>query len=179
MFPKSGFTLIEILAAMGAFILVFLAGSAGLMRLMQTQTLNQQRTVAASAAMLLADWHASKSPHSEDDAINDIYGAGNLLQTVCVPAAMPAVKWRGATVGMQMVSYFNPSVVGPPYSLDLTAYKNIIVTVPFSSQLEVATGMYFQKVNFWYGDQASLFPANVPDTFYFLGSYHIPSQYIP
>jgi prepilin-type N-terminal cleavage/methylation domain-containing protein len=57
---RNGFTLIEVMAAVGAFTIAFLTGFAAIGTFMIKQDLNYQRTVAASAAMFLAKWHSDK-----------------------------------------------------------------------------------------------------------------------
>lgn len=175
---RSGFTLIEILCAMGAFILVFLTGSGGLMRLMMTQTINQQRTVAASAAMLLADWHTTKSVAASgvndfetdiDGTIADVIGGTGTVST------LTNVKWRGTKPdSTEKVYTFKTSAAAGPYALaDLNAYQQLIFTV--STSAGDASSMNFQVVSFWYGDPLSA-TTNTSDTFEFLGSYLMPDR---
>jgi len=186
---RAGFTLIEILASMGAFILVFLTGSAGLMRLMQTQTINQQRTVAASAALLLTDWHATKSPLSENQFLNDITGAPTPIATMVGVPSWPgssntpnSIKWKGLRLDLiapsGLLLYFMPTATSPTGEvLDLTAYKDILFSVS-DQKTDWSSGMTFHAVSFWQGDPASTLPTSV-DTFYYLGTYIIPNQSVP
>jgi type II secretory pathway pseudopilin PulG len=189
---RSGFTLIEILCAMGAFILVFLTGSGGLMRLMMTQTTNQQRTVAASAALLLADWHAAKSvavaPAASNFETNVLdFATHNVTYptvsslTSMWPASDTDKKkfWRGPLPhGTENIYTFMTStaLLGAPYAatLDLAAYQQIIFTITTPSTAD-ATGMKFHVVTFWYGDPVST-TTNIADRFEFLGSYLMPDR---
>lgn len=56
---RRGFTLVEVLAAVGAFTIAFLAGFAAIGTFMLRQDHNFQRTQAAAAAMFLSEWHAN------------------------------------------------------------------------------------------------------------------------
>lgn len=192
---RSGFTLIEVLAAMGAFLLVFLTGSGGLMRLMQAQTANQQRAIAASAAMLLADWHSTVSAGSPHAFESDIYDAGN-THTIANPSTytvgtLTNIRFRGATPDPAEHVYTFPlttsiypaAKVGtaghfaqpaPTLPLKLDAYQQLVFTVTPSIQ-EPGSGMKFQVVTFWYGDPSSAI-SNGSDTFLFLASYLMPDQ---
>jgi type II secretory pathway pseudopilin PulG len=187
---RGGFTLIEILCAMGAFILVFLTGSGGLMRLMMTQTNNQQRTVAASAALLLADWHTSKyisAPASFLTNISDVVDptptgtVAGMTNNWGATLSDKKKHWRGELPdGSEKVYTFKTSAAAGPYALaDLAAYQQIIVTVsdkPIDvSTAEPTTGMKFHVVTFWYGDKTSAM-TNISDRFEHLGSYLMPDE---
>lgn len=95
--PDSGFTLIEVLVSIGAFVLVFLAGFAGIGRLMVTQNANFSRTVGASAAMIMARWHAERPSANglvgnlTDPAFNG--GTTNLLTEVTVNVRRAMNQW--------------------------------------------------------------------------------------
>lgn len=103
---KRGFTLVEVLASIAAFTIVFLAGFGGIGKLLLTQDQNYARTLAASAAMLIADWHhrmqmdgtfaVSNLAKSITDASGGTVASDSSHLLFTVPVANVAnVKWRG------------------------------------------------------------------------------------
>lgn len=191
---RSGFSLIEILVAMGAFILVFLTGSGGLMRLMMQQTNNQQSAVAASAAMLIADWHATLAMADlsttamafkrVDQTITD--STYKLAQyTGHIASDLSAIKFKGAKPeSVDEFYYFNQSgLVRYPgrttAELSLTSYRNLVFSLSTASAVVGTSGTgtsKFRVATFWYGDyQSAVTP--VADTYVFVGRYLIPESF--
>lgn len=183
---RSGFSLIEILVAMGAFILVFLTGSGGLMRLMMQQTNNQQSTIAASAAMMLADWHATialAALPTIKDIPTTLTTGSNIIATVspCTTASIKAsVKFKGSAPDSGETFYtFKSTAVWPNTTptIDLSAYGNLCFSLTPAAAGSTGS-MKFRVITFWYGDPTSISTATVvADTFVFVGRYLLPESY--
>lgn len=198
---KSGFTLIEVLAAVGAFTIAFLAGFAAIGTFMIKQDMNYQHTVAASTAMLLAEYHINQN--------NKAAGLGSDLPTNLTPLldAVPAgnkpyITPKGGGISTwtgQNLYVFKTAVVndGLPTatSLDLTTnsptgydFTNLTISIPATAT--TATGgtsdidhkIPWRKISLWYGspsDVVAAVDASHKTTIEFLGSYVIPDTLNP
>lgn len=138
---ERGFTLIEVLASITAFTIVFLAGFGGIGKLLLTQDQNYARTLAASAAMLIADWHHHAQVAATDftkslvDTGTGVVSSSS-TDTTHLLAQIPAgnlgsIKWHGydftwtgdnkPDTSKDQFYVFNatPSLSTPAISLDL------------------------------------------------------------
>jgi type II secretory pathway pseudopilin PulG len=156
-----GFTLVEVVAALGAFAIAFLAGFAAIGALMIRQDINYRATVAASAAMLLIQKAtlADTAATVETEALNN----AALLMTsktykTTGPNVKDGMKYRGfpvsdaadiisGTTNLLTVAYTfkTPGFAPPPPAgftdtADLAEYRPIIMT-PIPGK----------KMLFWYG----------------------------
>lgn len=190
---KSGFTLIEVLAAVGAFTIAFLAGFATIGTFMIRQDMNYQRTQAAAAAQFLTEWHTNKvitaAAGSRPDFIGSASGAA-----ASYPLQMPwskasnevktYVTYKGGDMAKGTDELF---IFSDDCTLGAKTLKNhgfgmrhLIVTVspPISeaqSGTETFGAITFRQISFWYGSKSDILAlsASAKTTIEFLGRYMI------
>ncbi len=167
---RRGFTLIEVIGAVAAFTIAFLAGSAAFARLLQQQTTTYHRTLAASAAMLLTDWHVDKN----------CPGTGDFLTSttdILDPAgSVSNVEFKGEDYSSgDAVRVFKTSVAGIDDKA-LATYRSLIVTVSPAATPEADSTMEWRQVTFWQG-RADNVLVNKPTTLHFLARFLIPDRH--
>jgi prepilin-type N-terminal cleavage/methylation domain-containing protein len=144
----NGFTLVEVVAALGAFAIAFLAGFAAIGALMIRQDINYRATVAASAATIFLKKDGSKG--------FDAAYAVDYLTSYAIPAG---TRFRGYPV-----SETSPSgaiytfKTGTINNVSLGEYRSVLVTNPAG------------KLMFWYGAPEEIEAARAA-TLDYLGSY--------
>ncbi len=196
----AGFSLIEVLASITIFTLTFLAGTAGIARLLVTQNHNYQHTVAGAAAMLLADWHVkrcvSQSPAMQDFIANTTTAPNQILVERLSVQATPwdNVKFHGGDfvatgANADRVFSFTAASVTDALagcSIDVSEYLPLMVTVSPASTSESDTSMTFREVSFWYLPErnladaiAGIYTVARPTVATFVGRYLIPDAYSP
>jgi prepilin-type N-terminal cleavage/methylation domain-containing protein len=200
---NAGFTLVEVLAAVTIFIIAFLSGTACISQLLVNETMQYQRTMAGTAAMLLADYHV-RHALAEGAAPADLIG-----NTASIGAGLPTpllteqfssepTPWDnlvfsdGDFAPGDRVFAFVPGPVTDSLSsaaLDLSEYQCLLLTVS-PSVVEADSHLAFRQVSFWY------LPSNVlaavaptsgapayttahPASAVFLGRYLLPDRYQP
>lgn len=181
---RIGFTLIEVVGAVAAFTIAFLAGSAAFARLLQQQNTSYQRTLAASAAMLVADWNVDKRVKGA--------GAGFLNNTADLlepPGGTPATEtlkdnthlhFQGDDAGKDdTIRVFRKAVLGYE-NKELETYQSLVLTVsPVSLDESSAPGgialIRWRQVTFWQGRAEDV---RVPRaaTMHYLARYLIPDD---
>lgn len=168
-----GFTLIEVIGAVFAFVIAFLAGSATFARLLQQQNLNYQRTLAASAAMLLVDWHAD---HAAGDFEQNTVSAADAPLRAVSPAG--AVDFRGGDRQASDALYAFRATAGTAGSVDLSLYGSLVVALSQPSPQESDAHLVWRQLSFYYG---SLKAVEGPGraSLDFVGRYLVPDRAIP
>jgi hypothetical protein len=168
------FTLVEIVAALGAFSIAFLAGFAAIGALMIRQDINYRHTVAASMATLLlkdsADWNKSKLNATT---------LGTLYKTEPNNGMVKGCKFRGypiqinaTTVSIPLDSsntdvpiYYLKDKADLPAGFDFEEYRPILVT-----KLKDIVASNPQALAFWYG-APDVVAVDQSTTLDFLGAY--------
>jgi hypothetical protein len=172
---RRAFTLIEVVGAMAAFTIAFLAGSAAFARLLQQQTVNYHRSLGSAAAMLLTDWHVDAN-----DADSFLDNTSDLAVNPSRPllrlgAVGTKVRFRGADYhSSDAVCVFNPSAD----NVDLKIYGSLIVTVSVASSREADSHLTWRQVTLWYGSAAGV-QANKPTSLEYVGRYLVPDTHTP
>jgi hypothetical protein len=204
----SAFSLVEILAAIMAFTLVFLAGFAGISRLMLTQDQNYARTVAASAVMLIADWHhrkqASGSAYSTsitNSGLGVITNDTSGLLTVITNTNVANITWKGLDFAWSSANspavtdtfaVFNrhPSAMPPGtigFSLagpteTTSEYDTLLVCISPPSSRESDSKLDFRQYSFWYAAApiiSGLRTGSDRNTLQLVGRYVIADTFVP
>ena len=119
--PRTGFTLIEVVTALGVFTIAFLSGFAAIAVLMQQMQLSYRNTVAASAATLvLSKFDAARSTNPFLDRIT----------------TMPGLRFYGGPVDVPTETDVNGGTSqayifkdGTVHDLDLRVYNRDLVVV--------------------------------------------------
>jgi type II secretory pathway pseudopilin PulG len=187
--PRHAFTLVEVLAAIGAFSLVFLSGTGAIAQLTRTQSTNYQRVVAGTAAMLLADWHATRATQQVpqlDFATNTSSTVPDATRPLRRILAPPALRFVGGDHGAGDAIYvFNPDIVTDGSAapgttqLDFTAYRSLILSLsPPTPTPETDSGTYFRQLSFWQGSRSDLL-AGRSMTLHFVGRFLIADRCQP
>lgn len=151
-----GFTLIEVLGATFAFLIVFLAGTPAFTRLMVHQTESYHKTVSAVAATFLADRYIRAKERS-DSAVTWTGGAGVLDISNVTPAAL-AFGHGDEVAATDLVATFKPSIADTEFGsdaatatdLDLGGFAGLVVTI--SARSAADEGIAFRQLSFWHGD---------------------------
>lgn len=168
---RRGFTLIEVIGAVAAFTIAFLAGSAAFARLLQQQNTTYHRTLAASAAMLLTDWHVDKNSPGAGDFIAS---TTDILDPV---GSVSNVQFKGEDYAVgDAVRVFKPTVTGIDDQA-LATYRSLIITVSPASSPEADSTMEWRQVTFWQGHADNVL-ANKPTTLHFLARFLIPDRHL-
>jgi prepilin-type N-terminal cleavage/methylation domain-containing protein len=198
---NKGFTLIEVLAAVGAFTIAFLAGFAAIGTFMLKQDMNYQRTVAAGAAAFLSEWHANKTLQStgasrprfgdSDSPIPASFSAsGSILKLAIKKGSsnLNHITFKGGDARTPSDALLDDLFVfetgsvsdGNGNTVDLSSFgydmENLIVTVSSSSAETVgSTTLPVRQVSFWYGSRSDVLSvsASSKTTVQFLGRYAI------
>lgn len=193
----AGFTLVEVVAAMGAFTVAFLAGFAAIGTFMIRQDMNYQRTVASAAVMLIADRHAHHS--AQLSATSAAAATQSSLREICIGSSathaylqyvtptMSKVRFKGGDMDKINDKIFvfrtgaikDPLMVDPvgsasPARVNLNDYQNIIVTMSVPNT-EADSGIDFTQVSLWYGYREDLIN-NVDTTVEFLGRFLVADR---
>jgi len=169
------FTLIEVVGAMAAFTVAFLAGSAAFARLLQQQTVNYHRSLGSAAAMLLTDWHVDASNGSSflDNTSNTAVDSTKPLLRLGTVGAK--VRFREADYHPgDAVCVFNPSA----NNVDLKIYGSLIVTMSVPSRQEADSRLTWRQVTMWYGSATGV-QANQPASLEYVGRYLVPDNHTP
>jgi prepilin-type N-terminal cleavage/methylation domain-containing protein len=198
---SNGFTLVEILASVSIFVIVFLSSTACIAHLLLDQNLSYQRTVAGTAAMILTNWHVERSIAESSPKLgfiaNTTTGPGQILTEKFSTQAVPwsnIVFNTGDFIGTpgpsadRVFSFSGTTVTDGVNgaSIDLSEYQNLVVTVSPPSGREADSKMSFCQVSLWYLPANNLAdaisnaytPAD-PTHAQFLGRYLVPDTYIP
>jgi prepilin-type N-terminal cleavage/methylation domain-containing protein len=147
---RSGFTLVEIVAALGAFSIAFLAGFAAIGALMIRQDINYRATVAGSAAMMFLKKNDTKG--------YDAVYVGNYMNSYAIPTG---TKFRGYPVADAAPSgNLFTFKTGTVNGVELAEYRAVLMTVGGG------------KLSFWYGapEEIEATPSRAT-TLDFLGGY--------
>jgi hypothetical protein len=149
---RTGFTLVEIVAALGAFSIAFLAGFAAIGALMIRQDINYRSTVAGSAAILLLRNDSGTTMNT------------TLRDAVMVRKSVPAgTKFRGYPVAD------TPPAAGSDiytFTSSTAVVKNGVWS-EYRAVLMTDTG---SRATFWYGAPEEI-EADRSTTLDFLGAY--------
>jgi type II secretory pathway pseudopilin PulG len=185
---KSAFTLIEVLAAVGAFTIAFLAGFAAIGTFMIKQDAAYQRTIAATAAMLLADQHLRYTgsltaaqaalPASGSMTQRAIAGANPLL-VAASPTATITKRGGDFVTGDKYFVFAAGTITDPTLNsaqFDLSEYQALVITT--SATVADTAGVYQTQANFWYGSRDDIL-SNKATTIEFLGRYLLPDMMVP
>lgn len=177
--PLAGFSFVEVLAAMMVFTLVFLTGFAGIGRLMLIQDQSYARTIASSAALLVADWHHRRQQEGGRFAISltqvSLGVVGNPGTNDCLLTKVPNshvadIVWKGSDFSWNSSNkpeasdefyVFNrtPSImpVGTE-QIDLAhprssvcEYDALLLCVSPPSARESDSKLTFRQITFWHG----------------------------
>lgn len=178
------FTLVEVVGALAAFTIAFLAGSAAFARLLQQQTVNYHRSLGAAAAMLLTDWHCDAGD-GDDFLANTAYAPADVvgsppirpLQRLAGPGQ---ARFRGSdwSAGDSVCVFLDQAKDGPDEALDLRLYRGLIVTVSRPGQPEADSRMRWRQLTFWYGDRQAVRDGKRVSLEY-VGRYLVPDQWGP
>jgi prepilin-type N-terminal cleavage/methylation domain-containing protein len=176
---RRGFTLIEVIGAVAAFTIAFLAGSAAFARLLQQQTTTYHRTLAASAAMLLTDWHVDKNSPGTDGFLvstTDILDAPG-TDTLFDNRNLQFSNEDGSSTAADadVVRVFKPSVSGFD-DRALATFRSLVITVSPPSATEADSTMTWRQVTFWQGHAENVL-LKKPTTLHFLARFLIPDQH--
>lgn len=150
--PDRGFSLIEVIIATGAFVTVFLAGTSGFMRMWMRQEMVQQGTLAAAAAITVADWHATQvlaAPAARPAFADSLAGVQGLADdTGRTIVDLPGVDWRGPppAPGDRIYRFKASATPASGTAIDLGAYARLVMTVSAAAS---SGGMDFRIVAFW------------------------------
>lgn len=194
---RRAFTLIEVLAAVGAFTIAFLAGFAAIGTFMLRQDMNYQRTQAAAAAQFLAEWHTNKviaaagPPRPEFCSPSGTASGATLADSPLILAwaenltnVRDNLKFKGGdfvwTTDKVFVFNDNCSVGGKTIAAHGFGMRNLIVTVsPVVLETAVPPETFgsipFRQVSFWYGSRSDILAlsGSAKTTVEFLGRYLI------
>jgi hypothetical protein len=192
--------MIEVMGSIALFSLVFLAGTGYLAQLLMIQGMNQQRTFAGTAAMLITDWHVDRAvaiaPSTRDLVATTTAAGDDLLveQFSPRPAPWDNVTFSGGEITRsgpdadRMFTFAGATVADARTgaNLDLARYRDLLVTISPPSAPEADAKLSFRQVAFWYlppgalaratGGQAT---AANPVVAQFLGRYLLPDCYHP
>lgn len=186
---KSGFTLVEVIAAVGAFTIAFLAGFAAIGTFMIRQDMNYQRTLAASAAMFLAEWHTNKvisSAAPRPDLIGTASGSALVIAWPKGSANLSNITFKGGDKNEMNSStdhlfVFNQTSItdATGNTIDSSAFaygmRDLIVSMPAAASTEASNLPPVRQVSFWFGSRADVLAASASSktTVEFLGRYLI------
>lgn len=106
-FPRSGFTLVEVLAGMGVFVIVVLGGFVAVSQLLSQQSETYARTRAASLAMRAANLYMHALNRSTPPSPHPIYTPGNTTQLFILATSPPNVN--DTFIGGDRSDYHNGS----------------------------------------------------------------------
>lgn len=164
------FTLVEIVAALGAFAIAFLSGFAAIGALMIRQDINYRSTVAASAAMLFVQKSVTEvNALTNATALMDEHIGGIPADTRFrgYPVAPEGTPLSAADLILDNKIFTFKTVSPLPGSLPLTEYRPIIMT-----RIRVGTtGPAGGRMVFWYGAPEEV-EAGRATTLDYLGSYY-------
>lgn len=158
---RAGFTLVEVLAAIGLFSLMFLAAAGAVGSLAAEQSLNYQRAVSGAAMLLLADWHATRAVQ-QTPQLDFLTNASSSVPSTTMPLRLVAIPPALRFVGGEhdpgdAVLVFNPATItdtaadGAQLSLD--AYRRLVLTLSSPSIKEADSGTIFRQLSFWQGSR--------------------------
>lgn len=176
-----GFTMIEVIGAVAAFVIAFLAGSAAFARLLQQQSTTYHRTLSAAAAMLLTDWHVDQACPGPNGFVDDVVDTSptaiDLTKVLIKVTATSNLEFRGDDYAAgDTVCVFKTANVGNIADKALLTYRPLIVTVSPASSPETDSGMRWCQLSFWHG-QAENVLANKPTTMLFLTRFLVPDRH--
>lgn len=158
---RAGFTLVEVLAAIGLFSLMFLAAAGAVGSLASEQSLTYQRAVSGAAMLLLADWHTTRAVQQTPQQ-DFLTNAASASPSTTVPLRLlttpPALRFVGGEHDPgDALLVFNPGTVtdaaadGAQLSLD--AYRRLVLTLSAPSLKEADSGTIFRQLSFWQGSR--------------------------
>ena len=147
------FTLVEVVAALGAFSIAFLAGFAAIGSLMIRQDINYRATVAGSAAMLLL---RNDTAPTVNTVLRDA-----IMNSLTVP---PLTRFRGYPV-----TDTAPADGSPIYTF--TATTTAINNGIWTEYRPILMSDNGSRMSFWYGAPEEI-EANRAATLDFLGAYN-------
>lgn len=179
----AGFTLIEVLAAVSLFSLMFLAAAGTIGSLTAQQALNYQRAVAGSAVLLLADWHAARAARQTPQAgflDNASLAGANASHPLRLIPAPPPLRFVGGEHGAgDAVLVFNPDPIADAMAggarLGFDAYAGLVLTASEPSRREADSGLTFRQLSFWHGRRDEVL-AGRPATVRFLARFLLPDR---
>lgn len=170
LWSRRGFTLIEVIGAVAAFVIAFLAGSAAFARLLQQQSTSYHRTLAASAAMLLVDRHVDAiTPGSGDFAAKN----ADILDTI---SPVSNLQFQGDDYKAGDDVYMFKTAAGGYTADELKSYRPLVLTVSADDAPETDSAIRWRQLSVWQGNP-ELVAANKPATLHFLTRFLIPYQY--
>jgi len=146
---KNGFTLIEVIGAMAAFTIAFLAGVAAFTKLYQTSVINYQRTLAGIGAIMWA-YNSTTTPANNPTYLPDIAAAkppSTLTDDPTIP--IPTYPWTYQSI---------PAPQTPVPFAATQAYCDGLLVSP--SSIKAQYGFY----NFRGSYSACRISSNNPDT---------------
>lgn len=183
---RAGFSLIEVLAAIGLFSLMFLAAAGAVGSLTSAQSLNYQRAVSSAAVLLLADWHATRAVQ-ETPQQDFLAHASSATPSTTVPLRLLAVPPPLRFVGGEhspgdALLVFNPGTITDAAAdgaqLSLESYRRLVLTLSAPSVTEADSGAIFRQVSFWQGNRDDVL-AGKTSTVRFLARFLIPDRCEP
>lgn len=164
-----GFTLIEVVGATFAFSIAFLSGSAAFARLLQQETVSYHRTLGASAAMLLTDWHVDKGAGG---FLGHTTGVNDPLRTITLG---PNIVFKGGDPdAADTYCLFNQSAD----SVDLKLYGQLLVAVSAPGAREADSHIAWRQLTFYYASTTAVTGAK-PCTLESVGRYLVPDDIQP
>jgi hypothetical protein len=177
---QNGFTLIEIIGSVSAFTIAFLAGTSAFAILYKHQMVSTQRSISASAAMLIMDWHARKEVSdlgsgliaNTADLLWKIPGRENVLSNECVRFV------GGDADDDDVVFVFRSTSVPDLTDQQIKIYGNMIITVSKRSSAEIASPdgnrvVFWREMTMWSGS-VQRFLNNEHSNVHFLSRYLLP-----
>lgn len=156
---NKGFTLVEIVAALGAFSIAFLSGFAAIGALMIRQDINYRSTVAASAAMILGRKNGTMLTYNSE------------FETAYMNAipAFAGCKFRGYPV--VPIDGITMSALGLTDSVATWTFK-VGATPSFAEYRAIIMTKHGKGIAFWYGAPEEL-EASRATTLDYLGVYKV------
>ena len=173
---RRGFTLVEVIGAVTAFTIAFLAGSAAFARLLQQQTVNYHRSLGSAAAMLLTDWHVDAN-NGNDLVTNIADGTPDPVVTskplYRLPSIGGQVRFKNADyVAGDDVCVFHAAASGH----DLRLYGSLVVTISPPSAREADSLLTWRQMTMWYGSVEGVLN-NRSTSLEFVGRYLVPDTH--
>jgi hypothetical protein len=193
-----GFTLVEALIVAGVLFSVVLACGYGIVQFYTQQRVLYNRALAAPAAMLLSAWHAYQSGVNArtgnrfqlleslavyQDPTSSTPAHPFLIEIIPPPPPPSATNDIITYVGGDLADtdrWYVFSQPGATGSVDVSAFRSLIVSISLKSSLELDSNMYWRQVSFWYGVPADVQKAAAGSgtaTVRFLGRFLMPDYY--